>query len=63
VSGNGLPNIGGGAATVVTTYPDGDEAPGHRVQVTITYVFPYRIPFVLSKSLSLSSKSVMYIVQ
>jgi len=59
----GIPNIGGGVATVVTTYPDGDEAPGHRVQVSITYTYPYRIPFMVSKSLSMTSVSVMYIVQ
>jgi len=63
VNGLGLPNIGGGVATVVTTYPDGDEVPGHRVQVSITYSFPYRIPFVTTKSLSISSQSVMYIIQ
>ena len=63
VSGTGLPNIGGGASTVITTYPDGDEAPGHRVQVSLTYVFPYKIPFMVSKNLSLTSQSVMYIVQ
>jgi hypothetical protein len=63
VNGLGLPNIGGGIATVLTTYPDGDEAPGHRVQVTITYAFPYKIPFVMSKSLTMTSESVMRIIQ
>ena len=57
------PNMGGGTVTATTTYPDGDEVSPHRVQVVVTYTFPYKIPFSASRNLSLSSTSVMYILQ
>ena len=57
------PNIGGGTTTINTTYPDGNKAPGSRVQVTITCAFPFRVPFVRASTLSLTSTSVMPIVQ
>jgi len=63
VAGIGLPNLGGGAMTVATTYPDGDEVPPHRVKVNVTYVFPFNIPFVQSNTLSMSSTSEMSILQ
>lgn len=63
VSSIGLPNLGGGTMTANTTYPDGDEVSPHRVQVTVSYTFPYRIPWVSSATLSLSSTSEMYILQ
>ena len=69
VSGIGLPNLGGGTMTVDTTYPgpggpgSGGDVVGQPVQVTITYTFPYKIPFVTNTSLTMSSKSVMYIIQ
>jgi hypothetical protein len=63
VAGIGLPNLGGGRMTVTTTYPDGDEVPPHRVQVTVTYLFPYNIPWVTSRSLNMSSSSEMTILQ
>jgi Flp pilus assembly protein TadG len=63
VSGLGLPNVGGGTATPSASYPDGGEAPGDRVKVTVTYSFPYHIPFVGSQTLSMSSSSEMYILQ
>jgi Flp pilus assembly protein TadG len=63
VLGTGLPNIAGGTVTVNTTYPDGNEAPGSRVKVNLTYAFPYRIPFVTSSTLTISSTSEMYIIQ
>jgi Flp pilus assembly protein TadG len=63
INGIGLPNLAGGTVTANTTYPDGDEVPGHRVKVVVTYAFPYKIPFVASKSLSFSSTSEMYILQ
>ena len=59
----GLPNLGGGTMTVATTYPDGDEVPPHRVQVKVTYTFPYAIPFVPSSAISMSSTSEMNILQ
>jgi Flp pilus assembly protein TadG len=64
VSGLGWPNLGGGTLTVSTTYPGpGGDVVGQPVQVTVTYTFPYKIPFVTSQNLSMSSKSVMYIIQ
>ncbi len=63
VSGASWPNIGGGTMTANTTYPDGNESPGSRVQVTVTYAFPFRVPYVPVSTLTLSSTSVMYIVQ
>jgi Flp pilus assembly protein TadG len=62
-SGRGWPNLGGGTINVTTTYPDGNEAPGSRVQVQIRYIFPIRIPLAPSHSLSMASLSEMYIVQ
>jgi Flp pilus assembly protein TadG len=69
VSGLGWPNLGGGTLTVSTTYP-GPGGPGSAgnvvnqpVRVTVTYTFPYKIPFVTSKNLSMSSTSQMYIIQ
>jgi Flp pilus assembly protein TadG len=63
VSSNTWPNVGGGAMTVNTTYPDGNENPGSRVQITVTYAFPFRVPMIPTSTLTLSSTSVMYIVQ
>jgi Flp pilus assembly protein TadG len=63
VSGLSWPNFGSSAMSVNTTYPDGNEAPGSRVQVTITYGFPFRVPFIPTSTLTMSSSSVMYIVQ
>jgi Flp pilus assembly protein TadG len=63
VSSIGWPNVAGGTLVVNTTYPDGNEQPGSRVQVNVSYAFPFRIPFVPSSTLNLTSQSVMYIVQ
>ncbi len=63
VSHIGLPNLGGGTMNVVTTYPDGDEVAPHRVAVSVTYTFPYKIPFVSSGPISFSSRSEMSILQ
>lgn len=63
VSGASWPNIGGGTMTVNTTYPDVNENPGSRVQVAVTYAFPFRIPFIPSGTLTMHSTSVMYIAQ
>ena len=61
--GLGFPNIGGSAISPVTTYPDLDEAPGHRVKVTITYPYSVSLPFVPQKAISLQVSSEMYILQ
>jgi Flp pilus assembly protein TadG len=63
VTGLGIPDLAGGTTSAVATFPDGDEAVGHRVQVVVTYVFPYKIPYVESQSYTLSSTSVMYFQQ
>jgi Flp pilus assembly protein TadG len=66
VAGINLPNIGGGtmsASNVTTTFPDGDQVPPHRVKIVVTYSFPYRIPFVMNTTLSMSSSSVVDIIQ
>lgn len=57
------PNLGGGPITVKTTYPDGNENAGSRVRETVSYVFAFNVPFVWKQSLTMSSTSVMYIVQ
>jgi Flp pilus assembly protein TadG len=63
VSSSPWPNIGGGTITPNTTYPDGNENPGSRVQVTVSYAFPFRIPMIPASTLTMTSTSVMYIVQ
>jgi Flp pilus assembly protein TadG len=64
VKGIGLPNLGGGTLNPVVNYLDSNsEAPGSRVQVSITYRFPYNIPFIPASTLSMSSSSTMYIIQ
>jgi Flp pilus assembly protein TadG len=57
------PNLGNGTITAAMTYPDGNENPGNRVQVKVSYVLPYNIPFGANGTLHLASTSVMYIVQ
>lgn len=57
------PNLGNGTLSANTTFPDGNENPGSRVQVVVSYVFPYNIPFAPKGSLHMASTSVMYIVQ
>jgi Flp pilus assembly protein TadG len=58
-----LPNLGAGTMTPSTSFPDGDEAVGHRVKVTVTYTFPYQIMFKSHSTLTMSSTSEMYIMQ
>jgi len=65
VAGLAWPNIGGAtfnAGNVSTTYPNGDVV-GQPVVVSVTYIFPYYIPFVMSNNLSLTSSSQMTILQ
>jgi hypothetical protein len=63
VSGIGLPNLGAGTMSVAVSFPDGNEAPSSRVKVTVNYVFPYKVPFMMSGPISMSSNSEMYIIQ
>jgi Flp pilus assembly protein TadG len=62
-TGLGWPNLGGGTMSVVATFPDGAQTPGDRVLVTVTYHFPYKIPWVTSTTEIISSSSEMYIMQ
>jgi Flp pilus assembly protein TadG len=63
VSGLTWPNIGGAPMVVSTTFPDGNQSPGSRVQVFVSYAFPFRVPFVPPTTLNMASTSVTYIVQ
>jgi Flp pilus assembly protein TadG len=63
VKGLGWTNPGGGTINPTASFPDGDQVPGHRVQVTVTYSFPCKIPWVTNQMISLSSSSEMYIIQ
>jgi Flp pilus assembly protein TadG len=63
VSAISLPNLGGGTMTPATTFGTGGEVVGGTVVVTVTYTFPFRVPFLPSKTLTMSSASTMTIVQ
>ena len=65
VSGLGWPNLAGGTMAVSTVfYPSGaDVAPNDYAIVNVVYTFPYKIPFVMNTSLSLTSSSEMYFLQ
>jgi hypothetical protein len=71
VLGLGWANAAGGTMTVCTYYnnnacntnPTGSEAVGNPVKVTVTYVFPITMPFVPTKSLTMTSSSQMTIIQ
>jgi Flp pilus assembly protein TadG len=62
VMGRGWPNPGG-TMNVYPTFPDGDQKPGSRVQVYITYTLPMIVPFIPAQALTMKSMSVMYIIQ
>jgi len=59
----GFLNGNSSALTVATTYPDGNEAPGSRVKVSISYLFEFTIPFTSIKPITMSTSSTMYIIQ
>jgi len=63
VMGQGFLNSSKGSMQVNTTYPDGNESPGSRVKVVVSYVFGFTIPFSSIKPASMSSTSEMYIIQ
>ncbi len=63
VTSVGWPNLGGGTETANTTFPDGDQNPGSRVQVTVSYAFPINLPLLPHNSLLMASTSVLYIIQ
>lgn len=59
----GYPNLAGGTMAVSTTFPDGNQAPGSRVTVTIKYVFPITLAFVPSNAIAMNTASTMTILQ
>ncbi len=64
VNGIGWPNLGGGTMTVNTQYSDPtNEAVGSTVTVTVTYVFNITMPFVPRSAITMTSTSMMYIIQ
>jgi Flp pilus assembly protein TadG len=63
VSGLNWVTANGGTMTVNTTYPDGNETPGSRVQVQVTYVLPINMPFVPRAAMTMHSTSLAYILQ
>lgn len=74
VQGLGFPGINPQNMKVTTTwsaFPPGGSCtpsatcnnPGNQVQVTVQYTFPLKIPFVMSRDLTLSSVSQMVISQ
>lgn len=63
VQGLGYPNPGGASMVATASFPDGDEVPGHRVLVSVTYSFPIRFPLIPTRALSLSSSSEETFVQ
>lgn len=63
ISNLGWPNPGGGTLTPTVTFPDGNQSPGSRVLVSISYSFPVHIPLVARTSLTLTTSSEMYILQ
>ena len=63
VSSIALPNLAGGTITVATTYPNGNESPGSTVQVKVTYIFAITMHYVPTPSFTMTSTSVMTILQ
>jgi Flp pilus assembly protein TadG len=63
IAGLGLVGSGGGAMTVTASFPDGNENPGSRAQVTIQYTLPFKIAFMKTSPVTMSSTSMMYILQ
>ncbi len=57
----GFPNLAGGTMSSVASFAD--QNPKTPVQVTVTYTFPIRLPFVSARAVSMSSTSVMRYVQ
>ena len=65
VTGSSMPNLGGGTVSVnnkVNMFPSG-ELVGEPVVVTVTYTFPWHIPFVTKSNLLMTTTSEMTIVQ
>ncbi len=63
VVGLGYPGLDSSLLTVSTTWPAGDNNPGHTVQVKVSYQFPLTIPFIPNRTINMSSTSQMTIQQ
>lgn len=63
VSGLGYPNLAGGTMTVDTSFPDGDQAAGSDVTITVSYSFPITLALVPSSVWTMSTSSTMSILQ
>lgn len=63
VRGVSFPGVNPSSLTVLATWPDGNENPGSRVAVTVSYNFPLVIPFVPNRTLAMSSTSQVVISQ
>jgi hypothetical protein len=55
--GLGYPNPGGGSLIATASFPDGDEVPGHRVLISVTYSFPIRFPLLRTTALPLTAQA------
>ncbi len=62
VKGLGFPGIDSNAMTVTPAWP-ASNSPGNPVSVTVLYQYNLSIPFVLSRTLTMSSTSQMVISQ
>jgi Flp pilus assembly protein TadG len=62
IRGLGYPSINPSAITVNTTWPNGNSR-GNTVQVQVNYPFTLSIPFVQSRTINMTSTSVMVISQ
>jgi len=65
VRGLGFPGINPSSLTLTATasWPNGNNDPGNPVQVTVNYTFPLVIPFVPTRTLTMTSTSAMVISQ
>jgi Flp pilus assembly protein TadG len=63
ITSAGMPALGGASTAATVTFPDGDQVPGHRVKVVVTCTYPYNIPFLFNHGITMTSTSMMYIVQ
>jgi hypothetical protein len=63
VTGLKWPNLGGGTVTVNTTYPGTGNLDDQPVKVTVTYAYPFHIPFLAYKTITMTSSSQMDIIQ
>jgi Flp pilus assembly protein TadG len=61
VQNMGYPGIDSSNTEVIVTWPDGDNAPGHKVKVNVNYTFPLSVPFWTATQLRTQSTAQMVI--